>query len=512
MTEALTSTKRLAKNTIMMYIRMGITMIAGLITTRVVLKALGADDFGLYNAVSGIVVLITFLNNSLMLATQRYLSYAIGEGNQKKLQDVFNASAIIYLAIVGIILILGETIGLWFLNEKMVFAEDKVGLANFVYQFSLLITCFNVIRTPFNSLFVATERMNFYALLAVVEAVIHLGFVYLLLVLPYNPSYSYIVLQTISVVMIIIWIYNYFRKNFSNTIQFAKVNDKALFKEILSFSGWGVLGSAAVIGFQQGINILLNMFFGVTVNAAFGIANKVNSLVNQFFTGFQTAANPQITKAHAAGDVSVQTSLINRTTKISFFLLLLVGTIVIYNLDFLLGIWLVDVPEYTISLSRLMIIGAMIDALSSPLYVTIYATGRIKVYQIVISLILLMNIVLTYILFRAGYSVEVCMYVRILLFVVAYVARLLFVKSYTDINISDILRSSILPITIISAIVLGATFALWSVENPLVRLFAISPLLFFTLVALMFYIGFDSVERKSIMDIVSNYKRKLINK
>lgn len=200
MAQALTSTKRLAKNTIMMYIRMGITMIAGLITTRVVLQALGADDFGLYNAVSGIVVLITFLNNSLMLATQRYLSYAIGEGNEQKLQDVFNASTIIYLAIVGIILLIGETIGLWFLNEKMVFAADKISLANFVYQFSLLITCFNVIRTPFNSLFVATERMNFYALLAVVEAVIHLGFVYLLLILPYNPSYSYIVLQSISVV------------------------------------------------------------------------------------------------------------------------------------------------------------------------------------------------------------------------------------------------------------------------------------------------------------------------
>lgn len=512
MAQALTSTKRLAKNTIMMYIRMGITMIAGLVTTRVVLQALGADDFGLYNAVSGIVVLITFLNNSLMLATQRYLSYAIGEGNEQKLQDVFNASSIIYLAIVGIILLLGETIGLWFLNEKMVFAEDKIGLANFVYQFSLLITCFNVIRTPFNSLFVATEKMNFYALLAVVEAVIHLAFVYLLLLLPYNPSYSYIVLQTISVVMIIVWIYYYFKKNFSSTIRFTKVSDKALFKEILSFSGWGVFGSAAVIGFQQGINILLNMFFGVTVNAAFGIANKVNSLVNQFFTGFQTAANPQITKAHAAGDVVVQTSLINRTTKISFFLLLLVGTIVIYNLDFLLGIWLVDVPEYTISLSRLMIVGAMIDALSSPLYVTIYATGRIKVYQIVISIILLMNIVLTYIFFKAGYSVEVCMYVRILLFVVAYVARLLFVKSYTNINITDILKSSILPISIISAIVLGAIIVLWPVENPLVRLFVISPLLFFTLLVLMFYIGFDSIERKSIMDIVSNYKRKFIKK
>lgn len=491
---------------------MGITMIAGLITTRVVLQVLGTDDFGLYNAVSGIVVLITFLNNSLMLATQRYLSYAIGEGDKQKLQDVFNASTIIYLVITGVILILGETIGLWFLNEKMVFSEDKIGLANFVYQFSLLITCFNVIRTPFNSLFVATERMNFYALLAVVEAVIHLAFVCILLVLPCNPSYSYIVLQTISVIMILCWIYLYFKKHFSSEIQITRVNDKALFKEILSFSGWGIFGSAAVIGFQHGINILINMFFGVAVNASFGIANKVNSLVNQFFTGFQTAANPQITKAHAAGDIHIQTDLINKTTKISYFLLLLVGSIVIYNLDFLLEIWLVDVPAHTISISRLMIIGAMIDALSSPLYVTIYATGRIKIYQIVISIILLMNLVLTYIFFKQGYSVNVCMYVRIALFIVAYIARLIFVKAYTKVNINSILKSSILPILIISLIVLGVILILWSVENPLIRLFIISPLFCLILLSLIFFIGFDKAERSFILGLVLDYRKKLFDK
>jgi len=495
-----------------MYIRMGITMIAGLITTRVVLQALGADDFGLYNAVSGVVVLITFLNNSLMLATQRYLSYAIGESNQQKLQDVFNTSLIIHLVIAGIILLLGETVGLWFLNKKMVFSEGKLGLANFVYHFSLLITCFNVIRTPFNSLFVATERMNFYALLAVIEAVIHLAFVYLLVILPYNPSYSYIVLQSISVIIIVFWSYLYFLKHFSHEIQITKVGDKALFKEILSFSGWGMFGSAAVIGFQQGINILINLFFGVTVNAAFGIANKVNSLVNQFFTGFQTAANPQITKAHAAGDVQIHTSLINRTTKISFFLLLLIGTLVIYNLDFLLGIWLVNVPEHTISLSRLMIIGAMIDALSSPLYVTIYATGRIKVYQIVISIILLMNLVITYIFFNIGYSVETCMYVRIFLFIVAYIARLLFVKSYTKIDINDILKASILPIAVISTIVLLIIIALWHIEHPFIRLFVISPILSVILLLLMFYIGFDKVERNYLLAFAFDYKRKLFHK
>lgn len=502
MAEALTSSKRLVKNTIMMYIRMGITMLAGLITTRLVLDSLGAEDFGLYNAVSGIVVLITFLNNALMLATQRYLSYAIGEGNTQKLQDVFNASIRIYFAIIGIILFIGETLGLWFLNTQMVFPNDKIELANFVYQFSLIITCLNVLRTPFNSLFIASEKMDFYALLAIVEAVIHLFFVFLLVYLPINPSYTYIVFQTLSAVIIIIWIITYFKKKFSQEIKFKKVSDKKLFKELLSFSGWGIFGSIAVVGFQQGINILLNMFFGLTVNAAFGIANRVNSLVNQFFTGFQTAANPQITKAYASGDVENQLNLINRTSKISFFLLLFVGTIVIYNIEALLEIWLGEIPDYTIALSRLMIIGAMIDALSSPLYVSIYATGKIKYYQITISFVLLLNILFSYILFCKGFSVEYCMYVRIFLFVVAYIVRLLFVKAYTQIDINRILRGAIVPIAIISSIVLVMLLSTWQIESYIIRAFVITPIHIVIILSLIVFIGFSKQERVAVKDIV----------
>ncbi len=512
MQQALTSTKRLAKNTIMMYIRMGITMIVGLISTRIVLQALGEDDFGLYNAVSGIVVLITFLNNAMMLATQRYLSYAIGEGSSTKLQDVFNASVYIYLAIVILIVLIGETVGLWFLNQKMVFADDKIVLANFVYQFSLLITCFNVIRTPFNSLFVSIERMDFYALTSVVESCVNLCFVLLLLLFSSKASFLYIVLQTLAAFLILIWVWAYFKKSFSTQIKFAKVEDKKLFKDLFSFSSWGMFGSLAVVGFQQGINILLNMFFGVTVNAAFGIANKVNSLVNQFFTGFQTAANPQITKAYASGDISAQVMLINRTTKISFFLLLLVGTVVIYNTDFLLLIWLSEVPNYTVELARLMIIGAMIDALSSPLYVTIYATGRIKVYQLVISFILLLNIFVSYILFKEGYGLLSCMYVRILIFSIAYIIRLFFVKAYTQIEISKILHDAILPIMIMSGIVFVLLYFSWGFQNSYIRLLIITPVHASLILILMYYIGFNKKERIALIDIASKLKNKLFHK
>lgn len=505
------STKKLAKNTLMMYFRMGVTMIVSLITARVVLQALGVEDYGLYNAVSGFVVLLTFLNQALNLMSQRYFSYTLGENNMNKLQDVFNATLVIYFVVAGLILLLGETIGLWFVYCKMVFPEGKLGLAVLVYHFSILITCLNVLRTPFTSMMIAAERFSFYASSAIIESGIHLGIVFLLLVLPFDPSYIYIILQTLLAVFMLALFYWYFKSHFSDIITISKVKDKKLYRELVSFSGWGVFGSIANVGYQQGINILLNLFFGVTVNAAFGIANRINSMVNQFFTGFQTAANPQITKAHAAGDVSEQVKLINNTAKISFFLQMFVGVVVIYNLDYLLLIWLKTVPEYTAMLCRLMIIGAIVDTLSAPLYVTIFATGKIRSYQVVISVVLLLNVVLSYIAFHLGMPVEVCMYIRIFLFGVGYIVRLYFVKKYTKVNIGDILREVTLRIVPISTIIVVILILLGQVETPLTRLFVVTPLLMIFMLLIMYIIGFNKGERKVLNDkvIQTIKKRKL---
>lgn len=489
---------------------MGITMIVGLVTARVVLQSLGVEDFGLYNAVNGIVVLITFLNNSLTLATQRYLSYAMGINDVERIRNVFNASYIIYIGLALFVMLLGETLGLWFLNSKMEFPDGKEHLANFVYQFSLIITCLNIIRAPYSALFISAEKLDFYAVSAIVESVLHLIFVFLLLVVPFSPSYVYVVFQMLTALAILIWFHGYFNKHFGSQVSFHRVTDRALFKEILSFSGWGVLGSSAVIGFQQGINILLNIFFGVTINAAFGIANRVSAMVNQFFTGFQTAANPQITKAHAAGDVTHQTNLINKTSKISFFLLMIVGIAVIYNVEFLLKVWLKDVPAHTEALCSLMIIGAMVDALSSPLYVTIYATGKVKWYQIVTSIVLLMNLVISYALFKMRMPVESCMYVRIGLFVVAYIVRLYFVKQYTSIDIYNIIKEVIVPVIMISAIVSAVVFFLWGIYKPMVRLFAITPALLLFMLSISYFIGCNKDERQEIAHISNKFIKSKI--
>ncbi len=493
-----TSTKRLAKNTIMMYIRMGITMITSLITARVLLDVLGVEDYGLYNAVSGIVVLINFLNNALTLTSQRYFSYALGEGDLLKLRDVFNATFIIYLNVAVLLIIIGETVGLWFLNGKMVFPEGKVTLANFVFQFSLLITALNIMRTPFSSIFIASEKLDFFATSSIVESVLHLGFVFLLLIVPYNPSFVYIVFQTTLALFMLLWFVWYFNCYYSDVIKFSRVQNKGIYKELTSFSGWGIFGSIAVVGFQQGVNILLNMFFGVTINAAFGIANRVCAMVNQFFSGFQTAANPQITKAQAIGDVVAQQNLIIRTSKISYLLLMFVGVIVTYNIDYLLEVWLNSVPDHTASLCSLMIVGAMIDALSAPLYVTIFATGKIKWYQLVISLVLLLNIVFSYLAFKLGAGVESCIYIRILLFVISYIIRLLFVRAYTEVRVDVIFKEVIVPLMVITSIIGAALYSVWYVKNSLVRLLLVTPFLVVFMVVTMYVFGLECAEKQMV--------------
>lgn len=505
-----TSTKRLAKNTMMMYVRMGITMISSLITARVLLDALGVEDYGLYNAVSGIVVLINFLNNALTLTSQRYFSYALGEGNKQKLQDVFNATSIIYLVVAVLFIIIGETIGLWFLNFKMVFPEGKITLANFVFQFSLLITALNIMRTPYSSIFIASERLDFFATSSIVESVLHLGFVFLLLVVPFHPSFVYIVFQTTLSLFMLLWFGWYFNRYYSGYIRFSKVKNKDIYRELTTFSGWGIFGSIAVIGFQQGVNILLNLFFGVTINASFGIANRISAMVNQFFTGFQTAANPQITKAQAAGDVVEQQNLIIRTSKISYLLLMFVGVIVIYNIEYILRIWLNNVPEHTASLCSLMIVGAMIDALSAPLYVTIFATGKIKWYQITISVVLLLNIVFSYIAFLFGANVEACIYIRIFLFIVSYIVRLLFVKAYTNVRVDVILKEVIMPLTVITLIVGLVLYSVWFVKESLVRLLLLTPLIVVFMSFIMYMFGLKYTEKQAIKLIIR--QRVLKNK
>ena len=375
-------------------------MLISLFTTRVVLSTLGESDFGIYNVVSGVVVLFTFINGAMTTSTQRSLSYELGKGNGN-ISKVFSACLNLHLLVGLAIIILAETIGLWFLNHKMNFPIERIEAVNWVYQLAILVCLSNVLRIPYNALIIAHEKMSFYACMGLIEGLLKLGIVYLLSMFGLDKLifYSFLVFA-VSVLSTILFVI-YSKYNFSD-VRYTKFVDKNLYKQLISFSSWTLFGALANLGRNQGMGIILNIFYGVTINAAIGIANQINASVNQFVAGFQQAFNPQLTKAEASQDKEYQTDLIIKTSKYSYYIMFFFAVPLLFNLDFILDLWLGEYPTFTKELCVCIIIASLIDSISGPLWVTIFATGKIKSYQICISILFLLILPLTYIIVRSA--------------------------------------------------------------------------------------------------------------
>ena len=313
--------KRIAKNTLFLYLRMFVIMLTALFTSRIVLDVLGAADYGLNNVIGGVVVLFSFLNAALLSATQRYINFYLGKQDYKQTNIVFCMSMNTYLLLSILVVILGETIGMWFVNTQLNIPQDRVYAAQWVYQFTLLQFVINLLRVPYNASIIAYERMNFYAYISLIEVIIKLLVVYLLYITSYDKLIFYSFLYTIiplSITVIYKW---YCNRNFETT-KYRVIWDKVAFKEMFCFSGWSLFGSLANLAAHQGLNILINIFYGVTVNAAAGIANQISTNVYQFISNFQTAFQPQIIKTYAAKELEHFNKLIFQTSKFSYFMVL----------------------------------------------------------------------------------------------------------------------------------------------------------------------------------------------
>lgn len=454
MSDNQSNNKRIAKNTVFLYLRMLLTMAIGLYTSRVVLATLGVDDYGTYNVVGGVVVLFTFISNAMASSTQRYLSFELGkkEGDVAK---VFSACFNIHILLSIVVFVLSETIGLWFLNAKMNFPEGRLIAANWCYQLSIFACIAGIIRVPHNAVIIAYERMSFFAYMGIVEAVLKLLIVYALLISDIDKLILYSVLMLIVTVIsnVLYWIYC--SRNIAE-ISFKKVDDKKFYKELLSFSGWTFFGSVANVGLQQGINIIINLFYGVALNAAVGVANQVNSHIISFVAGFQQALNPQLTKSEAGGDKERQFSLICRSAKFSYMIMLFLAFPILLNLDYILTIWLGSYPAHTVGICNAIIIGALIETFSGPLWVTIFATGKIKTYQIVISTLLLLNIPFSYIGGRMGMQPETMYIIRNVIYVFALSTRLYFLKRLINFNVMGFVKYAVCPMFVVSVILFSA--------------------------------------------------------
>lgn len=446
-----TDNKRIAKNTLILYIRMLFTMAIGLYTSRIILNKLGITDYGIYNVVGGIVTMFGFITGSMATASSRFITFELGKGNKEKLKKVFAQSVSIHLLIAIIIIILGETIGLWFIYEKVQIPNERFYAALFVYHFSVAATFLSIMSIPYNSVIVAHEKMSAFAYITIIDAILKLIIVFILDLFQYDKlimyAFLFFIVQAIIQIIYILYSFNRFPETHSFFLW-----DKKLFKEMSYFAGWSLFGNLAGTLFNQGLNILLNIFFGPTINAARGIAVQVQGLMTKFISSFQTALNPQITKRYASGNLLDMHNLIYTSSKYSFFLMLFLSLPILVNSDYVLTLWLNQLPDYTVIFVRIMLMISLIDTLSNPLIVSAMATGKIKLYQQVVGGVLLAILPISYISLKCGAPAYSVFIVHLMCAIVAQIGRLYIICPMINLSIKNYIKNVVLKVVYVFTI------------------------------------------------------------
>lgn len=443
--------KRIAQNTILLYFRMIVTLIVGLFTSRVILDSLGVEDYGIYNLVGGFVSMFSVVRAGLVSSTQRFITYDLGSGNFENLKKTFSTVCVIYLCLCAIVLLFAELGGIWFLDSKLSIPSSRLTAAHWVFHLSLITLVVTLLSSPYNSLIIAHEKMKAFAYITIYEVVAKLIVAYLIYVAPFDKLITYAILLCFVQITVPILYWIYCKHNFKESTICFKF-DWPKIKEIYAFAGWSMMGGLAFMGFTQGLNMLLGMFFTPVVNAARGIAVQVQGIILQFVSNFQTAIDPQIIKSYARGDRAYMNQLISTSSRFSFYLLYLLSLPIILEAEELLGWWLVEVPDYTAFFFRLIIITTMFDAISNPYGKAIQATGMIKNYQLVTSSILLLIVPVAYLVLRLGgdpYSVFV---VHIVLGFIAMCSRIYMAQRIADIPVVHFVSGIIRPVIMVTAL------------------------------------------------------------
>lgn len=449
MPENIHNNKRVAKNTLYLFLRMLLVTAVGIYTSRVVLDALGVSDFGIYNVVGGIVILFSFFQNALNNATSRFLTYVLGEDNIKKQQTTFSMAINVHFLLALIIIFLSETIGLWALNTYLVIPADRLVAANIVYQSSVAGFFLIILRTPYNSSIIAHERMNFYAYTSVIEVLLKLLVVLLLYKVNVDRLSAYASLIFAVDLIIFIWYYLYCRKSYSEC-NYKKVWDKSLFSQMTKFSSWSLVLNASDVCVAQSIVFFFNVFFGVITNAALGVANQVTNKVNMLLGSFSQAFEPQIIKSYAKKDMGYFMSLLFSTSKISYYLMFFVCVPLLINIDYILDLWLVEVPENTSVFIFYTILYAMVDAYSAPLWIAVYATGNIRTHQLLMTSIKILNVPLAYIMLKYGYDAWTALALKFALNVLCSIIRPVYMRKLINLKLIIYIRKVFLPISLVT--------------------------------------------------------------
>ena len=435
--------KLIAKNTLLLYTRQIIVLIVGLFSVRIVLDVLGIEDYGIFSLIGGVVTLLSFLSNTMASATQRFFSFEIGKGNNLNLRKTFSVNLVIYLSIAIVAFITLETLGLWFLSNKLNIPFDKTEAVVFIFHCSVINFILTIFTAPLIAIIVAYEDMKYYAYISLIEVSLKLSSVILLIYISFDKLKLYGLLLTI-VSLIIFLIYLFFCKRNYKEIKFSKFYwDKNIFKKVLNFTGWTIVGQISTIARDQGITILLNQVFSPVTVAARAIASNISSKVNLFSSNFNVGLYPSIIKSYASNNKEDMFKLINNGSKLTFYLMWIFAFPLILEMEMILKFWLVDIPEEAIVFSKLSLVESLILSISLPLSTAARAPGKMKLYELSLGLCQLLLFVLVWIFFEMGYPAYTAYVVAISINILMFFVRLKIVSDLIGLNILEYLNSVI---------------------------------------------------------------------
>lgn len=502
--------KRIAKNTLLLYVRMFLLIFVQLYTVPIILKTLGVEDYGIYNVVGGVVTMFSFIGGSLASGSQRFIAFEIGRKNKKKLKEVFNTTITIYLVLALIALVLLEIGGYWFLNSRMNIPDNRMYAANWVFQLSIISFIINLISIPYNAVVIAHERMSIYAYVSILECVLKLAAAILLQYILFDHLIMYAIL--ICSVSIIIRIRKkiYCIRNFEECQKYQFTWDSNKGKELLSYSGWNMIGAVALISRQQGLNIVINLFFGPLLNAAHSISQQINGVLTQFINNVYMSTRPQITKLYANNETEEMWSLVFHSSKLAFYLLMILSIPLILELDKILEIWLHNVPPYTVIIGRLMILSILIETLANQIISAYQAANKIKRYQIYSSTIILLNIPISYIFLRFQPTNPIIPYSISILLSILYVISIIWnAHKELKMNINKYIQSILVKIVIVYGItILFAWLSIQPIPSSFFRIIYTCCITLLISFLIIWLIGLDKSEKYFVNNIIKQKIRR----
>ena len=496
--------KRLVKNTAYMYLRMAITMFVGLYTSRVVLQVLGVEDYGLYNVIGGIMAMFTFLNNAMVNTTSRFITVRLAKKNLMESTQIFNMAFLIHAFIAIIILVLGETVGLWYLQNKLVIPEGREMAAQWLYQLSVGTCLLSIIGVPFNATIVAHEKMNAFASIQIIDVFLKLAIVIALKFVQQDKLIFYgTLLASISLINFLLYFF-YCRRSFTE-VKFQYYWDSSVFKEMMGFAGWALVGNFSYLFYTQGLNLMLNAFCGPAVNAARGIAVQVESVVKQFANNVQVSINPQILKTYATNEMQRMHTLICASSRYCYYLLFLISLPVMLEADFLLQLWLGRVPEHTVTFIRLILVVVLLDAFINPMFTANLATGKLKQYYIPIFSLSFSFMFITYFTIKLTGIPESVFVCYLILNIIGVVVRVFVMNKQIQLKPVTYLKEAIGPVLFVTLLSAVLPFISHIVINGDWARFCVTSILSVLCVcAVAYFIGISKTERQYINQFVSN--------